>query len=1224
MRQWCFAILLSIVPVITFANVDLLQQAERAIFEEDYGQAIALADEVLDQDHDTDSALQARQIKMLAAFEQGRSDADFARDLRRLDADLIAAYGIDAAQRLETLSLLSDVEYGLGQARSRLTDVQTIRIARLHPDRSDELLFALRNVAVDYTNGSDTLEAVQFAGLFDFFATELRPSEDPLVMEAAATLSIALIRADLGVRGVQTFARYPFEDWVSFGSGDPETGALVEEMFSLVDEALADASIDWSREVNDATAQWEAQNAKALTMAELSERGDFEAAIAMMDGYLTQAVPEDAMVGVMLTLILKENLAKGQFAQARPYLSAVLNFPAVYAAAVDLPIAATALAAAYEGGVEDDLLAAFLHKALEVEQVLNDPNPERRIDLTFQLAQLQARLSQHQATLASYQQTIDIIAQSGHEDALTYKLSLEGAGTAQAALGDTEAALEFFLLFERAALESGDLEALSSALLQLSLIEGTRGNTTAAVAYARQKLAMEPDRPHHDAETLRVAQVTLAIALFKDQPLLTPELTGLLRAVFEGETKDPELRATRVMLFQAVVGNLTNTAEALRQDQVFAELPPSLQADIIASMAEAALEGADLTRAEALSALGFETAVAGSHEHARLTLTRGRIAHQRGNASAALLDFRAVTAQRIPVGMRPTRTSLAHLPYHLSAAFTLARDPATGADLRFHNEMFQIAQLASTTTAGGALNDAVARGQAGTEVGQLLREKQTLTQEVTTLSTALSRARYDRKSPISIEARLHKIRARLSDLETQIRLAAPTLASLSAFTPLRMEDVARYMRPDEVLLIAVSSDVTTADGKAASYLVALSTDAVLVETLPSRAQLIALSRDLRCAAALTDPNCATAGTARTRGSFDLTPRTGTNGPSFDTTLAQTAYTTLFEPLGDMLTAKKRVIIVADQALISMPFHLALKAPLAPAQPLREGKWLIRDHSIEVVPSVQGFVATRKGSQAKRVPQRFLGVGDPLIGEQRNGPLSIDCTDAQANVLTAAVDMDALSRGSGAVRTQAVRDMGALPETRCELREIAQLFGPDSTVMLNAAASEDAVKSLSEAGSLRDFSVISFATHGLVAGEIGVNDSGLVLTPPNLPTARNDGLLTTQEIAALDLDAEFVILSACNTASGNAQNQEGLSGMAAAFLFAGAQSLLVSHWPVYSDAAVDLTTRSFKAMDADPNLARADALRQAMLAVLDNPNATARQSHPAYWAPFMIVGDGLGL
>ena len=128
---------------------------------------------------------------------------------------------------------------------------------------------------------------------------------------------------------------------------------------------------------------------------------------------------------------------------------------------------------------------------------------------------------------------------------------------------------------------------------------------------------------------------------------------------------------------------------------------------------------------------------------------------------------------------------------------------------------------------------------------------------------------------------------------------------------------------------------------------------------------------------------------------------------------------------------------------------------------------------------------------------------------------------------------------------------------------------------------------------------------------------------SLASRSDDGLLTTSEIATLDLDAEFVILSACNTASGDNRSKEGLSGLASAFFAAGARSLLVSHWPVYSDAAVDLTTRTFDNLASSPDMPRAEAVRQAMLSILDDPSADARMQHPAYWGPFMVVGDGLG-
>jgi CHAT domain-containing protein len=117
---------------------------------------------------------------------------------------------------------------------------------------------------------------------------------------------------------------------------------------------------------------------------------------------------------------------------------------------------------------------------------------------------------------------------------------------------------------------------------------------------------------------------------------------------------------------------------------------------------------------------------------------------------------------------------------------------------------------------------------------------------------------------------------------------------------------------------------------------------------------------------------------------------------------------------------------------------------------------------------------------------------------------------------------------------------------------------------------------------------------------------------------DDGYLSASEIAALKLDANWVVLSACNTAAGAAANAEALSGLARAFIYAGARALLVSHWEVDSGATVKLITTAVHEMARDPKLGRAEALRRAMLALIDKGGA---QAHPAYWAPFVVVGEG---
>jgi len=197
--------------------------------------------------------------------------------------------------------------------------------------------------------------------------------------------------------------------------------------------------------------------------------------------------------------------------------------------------------------------------------------------------------------------------------------------------------------------------------------------------------------------------------------------------------------------------------------------------------------------------------------------------------------------------------------------------------------------------------------------------------------------------------------------------------------------------------------------------------------------------------------------------------------------------------------------------------------------------------------------------------------------------------------------------------RALRQLTPLPDTAQEVTTVASVLGaPPGDVLLGPAATETAVKRLP----LKDYRVVHFATHGLVAGDLSdLAEPALVLSPPDTPTENDDGLLTASEVATLTLEADWVVLSACNTAAGQANGAEALSGLARAFFYAGARALLVSHWSVYSEAATRLTTETFARLAAKPATGRADAFRQAMLAEV------AAGKPPSYWAPFVIVGDG---
>jgi CHAT domain-containing protein len=126
----------------------------------------------------------------------------------------------------------------------------------------------------------------------------------------------------------------------------------------------------------------------------------------------------------------------------------------------------------------------------------------------------------------------------------------------------------------------------------------------------------------------------------------------------------------------------------------------------------------------------------------------------------------------------------------------------------------------------------------------------------------------------------------------------------------------------------------------------------------------------------------------------------------------------------------------------------------------------------------------------------------------------------------------------------------------------------------------------------------------------------------MPSEEDDGYLTAAEIAGLKLDADWVILSACNTAAGGASDAEALSGLARAFFYAQARALLVSHWEVNSDTTVKLITGAISRLASDKTMGRAEAVRQSMLALIDEE--APEEAHPAFWAPFVVVGENEAL
>ncbi|HUD95756.1 CHAT domain-containing tetratricopeptide repeat protein [Sphingobium sp.] len=316
---------------------------------------------------------------------------------------------------------------------------------------------------------------------------------------------------------------------------------------------------------------------------------------------------------------------------------------------------------------------------------------------------------------------------------------------------------------------------------------------------------------------------------------------------------------------------------------------------------------------------------------------------------------------------------------------------------------------------------------------------------------------------------------------------------------------------------------------------------------------------------------------RLRGS--LTP-TG-----FDQAAAHDLYRQIFTP-GILATLGKAKIlrIVPIGAFASLPFAMLPERPVAAVD--KNVPWLVRRFAIRVQP---GFaIHPAQEEQMAMRNQMFLGIGAPQA--------FTDSQDAAA------------ARGAGNLS-----DLPVLPGSLTELRAVAKRFGAGhATLMVGAEANEAALRTRD----LSTYNVILFATHGLVGGEkAGVNEPALLLSPPTVGNGGDDGLLTASEVAAMRISADWVILSACNTAAGEKAQAAPYSGLAQAFRYAGAGSLLVSHWPVRDDASAFVTLETVKG--ADRGLPRAVALQKAMLKLIASRHPDAAQ--PYIWAPFMLMG-----
>lgn len=556
---------------------------------------------------------------------------------------------------------------------------------------------------------------------------------------------------------------------------------------------------------------------------------------------------------------------------------------------------------------------------------------------------------------------------------------------------------------------------------------------------------------------------------------------------------------------------------------------------------------------------------------------------------------------------------------YMNAAFALMSDtPSAAQQSEIQNRAFLAAQDAISSASGRAVLQTAGRAAAKTpQMAEAVRQEQDLAARANILDRNLLRALSDRE-PVEatrLRGELGTVQTQLSDVSALIDRKYPAYRELVSPRPISLAETQKALAPDEALLLMTEA--------ANTFHLFVVTPTAVGWSRPGREinDILKQISDLRC-----DVDYATCTDARKAEleALPLTVKEMEGQRRFDLDTSHGLYETLIAPIEPMLKETTRLYVTSSGKLGDLPLALlsasGLPAGADMADPdiLARAKWLADRYAFTSLPSVAALTLARD-TRSRAGRTGFRGYGSPIL---LGG-------DTGSRAATGVGVFDAVSEsGAPLADPDALRRLAPLPGTKVELSAMAQLFDtPDKSLVLGSRATEMALR---RDPALATSRIIAIATHGLLPDpKLGLAEPGLVLTPPDAPSDIDDGLLTATEAAQLDLSADWVILSACNTASAqNSGGNDSLSALARGFLYAGADALLASHWRVSDEATAVLTVEALMARQKKPDLTRAQALQIAMRAVRSGRSADGsgisgwrpNWAHPGAWAAFTNIAN----
>lgn len=613
--------------------------------------------------------------------------------------------------------------------------------------------------------------------------------------------------------------------------------------------------------------------------------------------------------------------------------------------------------------------------------------------------------------------------------------------------------------------------------------------------------------------------------------------------------------------YEDAVRRLSQLDERLGSDTSDLEIAARIAPDLVAALIEVGNFDAARERTEDLYRLLLSTDVGTDFEVRRAALLRARI-----GAIGSMENVSAATSEAESMVSYLRRQRYADRRWFLQSEQRAALDMVM--DLAAKSQDSELMLSAMALIAGSDIARASSlRDKRSTDtesaLASAIRSLQDADEKLDAADRALLAALAENKGIPAKHSALAAARSERAEALESLERDFPEWSDRSRELDSSLADIQNSLAPN-VGLVAV---IPAYNG---AYVLAVTQTGTVVERLSlDRAELLRLAK-------------------RLRGSLDAR--------QFDEMAATSLGTAVFpDTVRALLKDRDEIRVLAGGSLASLPFSLLRWSA-------KEDIFLIDRFAISNVATLPGNYGQEPESD--RHLGRLVAFADPQYGGGEDStPIGIrDNTTGISDYFgREAPDFSQLSR------------LAALPRTAAEANSLASMFEPGSaTLYLGAEATEQAINE----DNVSQADVLLFATHGLVAGEIeGIAEPSLVLTLNGGESGSGDGLLTASEIEQLRLSADWVILSACDSAAGMDAGLPAFSGLARAFRFAGAKDLLVSHWQVRDDVAAFVSAETLRKYSQGGS--KAAALRSAILKLRNDSDLPGR-GRPEIWAPFALI------